>query len=421
MAIIQLNSKDPNLSYVINKNPSSGQQIKSVRLGHSHGWFSNDNTSYNILFRDHETKVSFGDDDVDYMDRTRYCSGRFVLSAISDFFATPLKKQCDIDPDGIEKDLFINMIHVSNMSQLTNFSKYFTDFELEFDPDSSKVFTLRIKTTKSFHLLFNYVNVLMLFLTLVNKDEYMFIDDNVVDKYLTSIERLDAPFFIRYLFSRNVFRRKKQFQNYKSRLETTGRHKAVTLMYGNTATQRKDAINHLLTFDKSILDVGCGDGAYAIPFAKKIQSEFKYHAVDIDETLTDKITKKATRKHIDNIDVHNHLSEFLKLYDNTPIDVILTEVIEHMPIGQSRELISTILGEISFDKFIITVPNREFNQYYLLDDTFRHDDHDWEPNFTEFKELMDSINNNIFNIEFISIGDTIDGVSTSIGCVITHK
>ncbi len=261
---------------------------------------------------------------------------------------------------------------------------------------------------------------MMLFISLTS-DEYIQLDQNSIEKYLNSIERLDAPFFIRYLFSRNMLRTKNQFDKFKGRLQNTNLYQSVRMDYGDTAMQRRFKIKNLLTFDKPILDVGCGEGFYAIPFAMTLK-DMTYHAVDVNVELTKAVAKKARNKAIENIEVYNHLDEFLISYEGETVDIILTEVIEHMPIEESKALIKQILDNVKFDKFIVTVPNKDFNQFYMIEDgDFRHSDHDWEPTETEFHAFMQNEIPTTFKVDFMKIGDTVNDISTSIGCLITRQ
>lgn len=421
MAIIQVRTEDPNFGYIIRKNPSSGMQLRGIRKGTAFGWYSDNDTAFNVFFKDADNAVSFGDQEFEYLNTSRYNSPMFVLNAISEFFSSPVKEQIDLDVDGIEKAFFINMIDIKSILQIRHFEKYFPDFSIDCTLYTAKSYSVTIRTTKSFHLLFNYANLLMMFVALTS-NEYIQLDQGSIEKYLTSIERLDAPFFIRYLFSRNVFKSKGQFNKYRARLENSKLYDDVKMEYGDTSIQRRNVIRSLLTFDKHMLDVGCGEGFYAIPFSQNLKDDSIYYAIDIDETLTKSVCKKAKKHDIKNISVYNHIDEFLKKYNNENIDVILTEVIEHMPISESKKLIQKIILDVNFDKFIITVPNKDFNKFYMIgDDESRHDDHDWEPTQTEFTELIEKEIPIIFNIEFINIGDTVNGISTSIGCVITKN
>jgi len=418
MAIVQITTNDPNFGFIIHKNPASGMQLRGIRQGTAFGWYSKENTAYNILFKDADNAVSFGDQEFEYLNTSRYNSSVVVLNMISEYFSSTVKTQSDLDVDGIEKTFTINMIDIKMKSQLIHFEKYFPDFTLESENYVARSTKLKITTTKSFHQLFNYVNLLMLFITLTS-DEFVLLDESSIEKYLGSIEKLDAPFFIRYLFSRNMLKSKKQFEKYKSRLENISAHREVSMSFGDTATQRRNAIQQMLTFDKPIIDIGCGEGSYAIPFSAKL-GEKNYYAIDVVEELTEKVMKRANHKNITNIKTFDHVDKFISAYDGSVSDIILTEVVEHMPYEESVALVKNVVENIKFDKFVITVPNKEFNQFYLIGaDEFRHNDHDWEPTYAEFTSFIDETFGDKFKKQFVSIGDTIDGISTSIGCIIS--
>ena len=398
--------------------------MRSIRKGTAFAWYSNAGESFNILFKDADNAVSFGDQEFEFLNTSRYNSPLFVINAIGEFFTANVREQVEQDKEGDEKSVIINMVDIARIGQVRQFNQYFPEFEIDIQLYAAKSHKLTITTKESFHKLFNFMNLMMLFLSLSSKTEYMQLDPASVEKYLGSIERLDAPFFIRYLFSRAMFRSKNQFGKYKERLEATNNHGKVIMSYGDTAMQRRTAIEKILSFDKHILDIGCGEGFYAIPFSQKIK-EHSYTAIDIVAELTDTVMKKAEKKEISNIVPFNHIDMYISTLNNSIVekthDVILTEVIEHMPQEQSIELLENILDNVAFDKFIVTVPNQDFNKFYMIaDDESRHDDHDWEPTEAEFQNFIhDVVVTKGFNVEFINIGDNIDGISTSIGCIIT--
>ena len=94
---------------------------------------------------------------------------------------------------------------------------------------------------------------------------------------------IDAPFYIRSLFVRHFLSSKERFRNYKDESENTSRYD-IRFDYGGTGLQRRNYIARALPFDKSILDVGCGEGFYALPFSTKIEGS--YYAIDINEELS---------------------------------------------------------------------------------------------------------------------------------------
>jgi 2-polyprenyl-3-methyl-5-hydroxy-6-metoxy-1,4-benzoquinol methylase len=167
------------------------------------------------------------------------------------------------------------------------------------------------------------------------------------------------------------------------------------------------------------LDVGCGEGFYAIPFAGKIEGS--YYAIDINEELLEKVKRKAEAKELDNLVTLGSVDQFLESYNGEQVDVILTEVIEHMSQDEAKQLIHQICAHVDFDNFIITTPNADFNRYYELDD-FRHDDHKWEMGEEAFQQWMrDVIRETKLHAEFVAVGDGVNNMKTTQGVILKKR
>lgn len=94
MAIFQLKSNNPDFSYIIAKNPSSGMSIKTIRKGNAFAWYSTEDT-YNVYFKDADNEISYkeqAEEMFEYLNTTRYCSTLFPLNAINTFFSSAFKK-----------------------------------------------------------------------------------------------------------------------------------------------------------------------------------------------------------------------------------------------------------------------------------------------------------------------------------------
>ncbi len=375
MAIVQVSSTNPQFSFLIKKNPHSGMMLRSIRKGMAYGWYSNEQ-SYNVYFKDADNEISYKQheqENFEYLNVSRYNTPLFPLNAINEFFSAPLKVQDDRDIEGYEHTFFINMIHIELLRYVEFFEKHLKDFSFEIVHRAHKSFSLTVTTKKSLYQLLHAVSVLCLFLSMFG-NEYIDISDSILDKYIKSVNVMDAPFYIRSLFVRNFLSSRARFQKYKAELEKTERYD-IQFAYGGTALQRRNYIGSELTFDKPILDVGCGEGYYAISFAGKIEGS--YYAVDINEEVLEKVKHKAEAKQLDNIITLGSIDQFLECYNDEVVDVILTEVIEHMNEAEAKQLIHQICRHVDFDRFIITTPNADFNRYYELSG-FRHDDHKWE-------------------------------------------
>lgn len=103
MAIIQLRSTNPQLSFIIRKNPQSGMQLRPVRQGIAYGWYS-DEATYNVYFKDADNEVSYKKNDgesFEYLNVSRYNTPLFPLNAVNEFFSTPFKARDDRDAEGL--------------------------------------------------------------------------------------------------------------------------------------------------------------------------------------------------------------------------------------------------------------------------------------------------------------------------------
>lgn len=418
MAIFQLRSLNPRFSFVVGKNPLSGMLVKSVRKGKAFGWFSEEHT-YNVYFKDSDTEVSYPkekEEQFEYLNVSRYNTPLFPLNVVADFFGTPSKKKQADDTEGYEQELTVNLVGIENKRYLAFFRHHFPDYQLEWTEVAHKNYRITIKTSKSIYELLNYSNTLFLFLSLMNRTLFDMTDDTI-EKYIRNLNVIDAPFFIRYLFARNVLTKKDKFRRYKALLEETTYYE-IDFAFGNTATQRKDWITNHLHFDLPIVDIGCGEGAYSIPYSKKIAPHF-VHAIDIDEVARAKVKQKAERLEIDNIILYDSLVQFLHSELEEKVDVLLTEVVEHMSKDYAQALLSQVVEKLNVHKLIITTPNRNFNQFYQIE--LRHDDHQWEMNEEEFKSWIQAIIPSDWDIFYQGIGDKVNGISTTQGVVISRR
>lgn len=419
MAIVQVRSTHPQFSFLIKKNPASGMMLRSIRKGMAYGWYSSAGT-YNVYFKDADNEVSYKQnehEEFEYLNVSRYNTPLFPLGAIGEFFSAPLRARHEQDTDGYEHTFFINLIHIERAHYIELFAKHLKDFTFEAVPQAHRSYTLTVTTRKSLYELLHTVSVLCLFLSMFGK-EYLDLSDSVLEKYIRSIQVIDAPFYIRSLFVRNFLTSRDRFKKYKAELERTDRYE-IQFAHGGTALQRRNFIGSALAFDKSILDVGCGEGFYALPFAAKIEAG--YYAVDIDPDVLEKLKRKAEAKDADNIAAYGSLDEFLATYDKERVDVIMTEVVEHMSLDEARALIRQICAEVDFDRFIITTPNADFNRYYELS-SFRHDDHKWELGGADFRQwMLDTLEGQDLNAEFVHIGDSVDGIQTTQGVILQRQ
>lgn len=419
MAIVQVRSTNPKFSFLIKKNPGTGMQLRQIRQGMAYGWYSDDAT-FNVYFKDANNDISYKqheDESFEYLNVSRYNTPLFPLSAINEFFSAAFKVYDDRDADGYEHSLYINLIHVERVHYIKFFETHMKAYTFTLQHQAHKSYSLTITSRQSLYHLLHLVSVLCLFLSMFG-DEYVDISNEILDKYIRSLNVIDAPFYIRSLFARNFLSTRERFKKYRADVEQSNRY-AITLEYGGTAMQRRNYISGVLAFNKPILDIGCGEGFYAIPFAGKIESI--YYAIDVNEELIEVVARKAASREIDNIATLRSLDHFLDIYNGEQVDVILTEVIEHMSEEDAAALIRKIISQVDFECLIVTTPNADFNGYYELSG-FRHDDHHWEMGEKAFQQwFVHTVQGLPVSYAFVAIGDKVDGTHTTQGVIVNRK
>ena len=89
MSILTVSSTNPNLSYIISKNPATILAEKKpferdLRKGRVYGWFPKpDNTMFRLMFQDSPVDNSFGpNSDFEYLDVSRYSNPYIPIGMI---------------------------------------------------------------------------------------------------------------------------------------------------------------------------------------------------------------------------------------------------------------------------------------------------------------------------------------------------
>jgi len=419
LAIVQVKSTNPQLSYLLRKNPGAGMLLRPIRQGMAYGWYS-DEATFNVYFKDADNDISYkrqAGESFEYLNVSRYNTPLFPLNAVNEFLSAPFKAWDDRDVEGHEHVFYIHLIYVDRVRYIDFFEKHLPEYSFTLRHQVHKSYSLTVTTRRSLYHLLHTVSVLCLFLSLFG-DENIDISDSILDKYIRSLNVIDAPFYIRSLFARNFLSSRDRFKKYKADVEQSGRYE-IALAYGGTAMQRRSYIAGVLPFDKPIVDIGCGEGFYAIPFAGKI--DCAYYAIDINEELVEIVRRKAAARDIDNIALFSSLAHFMEVYNGERVDVILTEVIEHMSENEAAALIREICSGLLFDRLIVTTPNADFNRYYELEG-FRHEDHKWEMGEAQFRQwFAGAIDGLPLQCEFAAIGDRADGIHTTQGVIVRRK
>jgi 2-polyprenyl-3-methyl-5-hydroxy-6-metoxy-1,4-benzoquinol methylase len=425
MALLQIKSANPGLSYILMKNPATGMLIKSTRQGKSFGWFSDENT-YNVFFKDSDTEVSykrFEDESFEYVNTSRYSSAMFVVNTLSDFFASAVKKVSEKDVIGHCHEIKVK-VKATNSKYFEIFSQTFKDFEIKSEEVASKTYRIVFSTEKrTLHDLLNFVNLFAIFIVLKNDEDFIMIDEGIVKKYLAAIQIVDAPYFLRYVFKVNLLRSPKLFEQFKIELEKSNLEQII-LEHGNTSDQRQNAILKRIISGFSIMDLGCGEGWNTFSCAKKIANidGGKVHAIDIDAEMRDRVQFKAKKKQLEDvIKVYDSYDQFLLTHEDEDYVALMMEIVEHMPLEEAKQLVGKVLLDPNCKQLLLTTPNKSFNVNYFHGDSLRHEDHHFEFLPEEFYAWIESLVPQEYEYAFFGIGDIVNDQYTTLAVDILRK
>ena len=434
--------------FIIKKNPMSGMLKRILANGELSGYYYNNpevKKGYYILyFKDYDGSSYSYNSDESYLNPSQYVSSRAVLAIINEVL--PLTHHDpDIDKDNININTFhIMNIFVNHYGSIKKLIRLFPESEtkINFAPiknndgyDLEGFYKLTITTKRNFNYLINLVFVLMTIITALKYNDYN-VSDSLAEKLVKSTHNINAPYFVRYIISSRILS-KKDFTKNKSLLEKSSSNK-IYLHHGNTADQRRSYIENLFFCDKNkqnnhtdktydIIDIGCGEGFYVVPFSQKLENN-TYIAFDIDKNELIKLSKKIQEKNIKNVVICDYENDLFGLINNSnKFNVIITEVIEHMGETESHDFLVRTFNALQnkFNKIIITTPNYEFNQYYMMETQFRHPDHKMEMTHEQFVKFIDRCLKKTdmvnYDLEYVNIGDSVDNISCTQGVIIKNK
>ena len=115
MAFLQIGSTNQKLSYILKKNPASGMLCRELKHGRLFGYYSDSSTVFNVFFKDADWDTSYKDhrdDSFQYLNPSQYNAPEFVLDCISEFFAHIIKKNDEMDTEGFDNSITVNMISI---------------------------------------------------------------------------------------------------------------------------------------------------------------------------------------------------------------------------------------------------------------------------------------------------------------------
>lgn len=226
-------------------------------------------------------------------------------------------------------------------------------------------------------------------------------------RYIEILNVAQAPYFLRYLLSKDAIKSEELFETLKPALQTVG----LTLNPSHSQQHRYHAIEKRLPGGGELVDIGCGKGFYLCQLASRYASVIGY---EVHDPTRKEAQWHLRKKGLKNVQVCGAFGA--DEYISPGSHVLMTEVLEHMPRATAVCFLSLLAVQSAAD-MIFTVPNHDFNRHYGIPyNEFRHWDHHWEPTTAEFIDMMKNIMGKRWRLEFLGIGDAVDGVFSSNLC-----
>lgn len=426
--MITLTSTNPKFSWILRKNPETQRTknepfSKSLRKGTAHGWFTDDQT-FKMLFIDSPTESSFNTiSDFEYLDQTRYCSPYLPIAMIGALLASAQKDQVEEDAEGFTSSLEC-IVALADPKMAIRIAKTIM-IDLQMVQLQHHLYKLVFKTEKGIRFLLNYVISFLITQAVVDPNLYVPMDEDSFKKYVSAMNVIDAPYYMRYITALKCVKSPNTFGQIRSDLENG----KFVMNFGDTQNHRYTAIEKHLSGNKVLMDIGCGE----LYYERRLYSRYdEFISFDCDEKIQDRNKHLIEVRQQDKIKLQGKWDADINFPGFNDTDVLITEVLEHMPKEDAVNLLDGVLAGV-FNKVVVTMPNKDFNRFYgLSDDEMRHPDHHYEPTESQFHVwMLETAINNHCQVEFFNVGDGV-GENTdtdtgtihayaSLGCVFTKK
>lgn len=423
MASLRLISNNPNLSYLIKKNPESGMKVKTLKKGRLFGWYRRrkDNLiEYDIYFEDNPNEISFKKNkyqEYEYINSSKYNSPVFVVNAIKEYFQSAMNEESK----EYNYQLEITSVEIKNRNRIDSIIKQITDIrqitielkEIEQRVENFKDYGIYRVVIKS-NSLFKLLNFSYLFFSLIAVIAGIEVstDYSYIEKLVKSSNLINSSYYIKYLIKFYFIKSEKDFNKIREELNYSEKDDIDIKILSNFDLRRRTIFEYLSNRKEyNLVDLGAGEGKY-LKLAERLEENKSYYAIDLDEKMRRIIKKKVIERDYKNVIILESIEDFLELGLEENFIVLMTEVFEHNELTYNRKILDKLLNNLSCKEIVITTPNREFNKNYSIEG-LRHEDHKFE--LTK-EELIDWLDNNFSGIDYKieNLGDEVNGVSTSL-------
>lgn len=422
--MIRLHSTNPKFSWILRKNPETQRTknepfSKALRKGNAFGWFTDDQT-FKMMFQDSPTESSFNTiSDFEYLDRTRYSSPYLPIAMIGALLASALKDETEEDSTGFTHHLRF-IVEFPDVRLATKVSKIMP-CTIALMPLGKHLFQVDMVTDQSIRFLLNCAISYLIVQAVIDPNLYVLMDEESVKKYINAMNVIDAPYYVRYIMAMKCIKSPNIFESIKPSLEN-GKY---SMNFGDTQNHRYMAIDKQLTGGKELFDIGCGELYYSKRMTKRYEV---IHAFDADDDICASNNHFVKIRGLENIKIDGAYDHNSIVPSSKNSDVLITEVMEHMPQEDAIAILDRIVRHGVFNKIVITVPNKDFNVYYGMGEIdIRHLDHHWEPTEAEFKELIEGFASDFPHVEvqYFDVGDAVivdeKKIHSTLGCVLEMK
>lgn len=397
MLIISSNNND--LSWVLSKNPSTGMLLRQIRQGVGQGWFRGINT-YCLNFIDGRKSNSYSKDDFAYLDHSSISHPQMYLDLINKLLPSTIKKIHDKDVDEVCSVTITNLCCSPTLiGRLRALNQLVDGIVIDVEPiNNGALISIRSNGIRQ-----SLIWAMALLFIALPKESY--IESAAINKIISLVGTLDIPYYLAYLIRNRLIRRGYNNKAMDNLLVILNKAANTTLSPVSNLDVRINYIKASLSDEPIILDIGCGEGNYQF-----LSKRSQYIPIEKNIDLHSEFMYQARRKGLDVITPLTSLDDYD--WPDKPHLVILSEVLEHNSFDEAMNLLDQVLSKPQTNRVLVTLPNRDFNQFFGIDG-YRHEDHKWELDRTTLRSLLLMIKDHTTEVSYL--GDRYQNESMTIG------
>jgi len=339
MAILTIDSNNPNLSWVIFKSPitqvEKGEPFeKQLRKGMIYGWYSNTN-QFRLFFDQQDGEPSFyKNENNNYLNADKVLCSYAYCGMITNMLDSTIKKIHEKDIVADNK-VTINTIWIPNSHIAKSFQNHLASINITMEPLGSKLYRVTFEGNTTLYYLLNTVMVFCLMQGLEDRKVYVDLTDATIVKYSQCLNAINAPYYIIYVFLSRCVSDYNLFKKFSINLQKEG----WKLNYGDTQRQRYNSIKKFFRNGEILHDIGCGELYYSSSFSNFYK---KITAWDSDALIVERNKKYLEKKGFKNIELKDSFSiDNLKEIESNA-DLLITEMLEHMELDDAKNLLTEL-------------------------------------------------------------------------------